>query len=266
MITFNITIPTMLNNGIMFTSFQGRPTMIFTYNCKLGLADINDDNSARLTTLLKMMENGACYHSDSAGRRVDNYCKTGQAWALLDWQIEIISLPLYGQDIRIDTWSRKVTKTYAYRDFEVFADGELCVKASSRWFLIDMNKRRPVRITEAEVASYDPEDRSTLGIDEMEKLMPLDSFDDTCSYTVRKCEVDLIGHMHNVNYIDIINECLDNETMKNFRHIRINYRKEIKAGDTVIAKKKNPISTGGEYLFSIDSEDGTEIHALARLS
>ena len=55
-----------------------------------------------------------------------------------------------------------------------------------------------------------------------------------CSYTCRKYDIDVNGHMHNLNYINLAYETLPEDIYSfDFRNIEILYKKQIKTGDTV---------------------------------
>ena len=73
--------------------------------------------------------------------------ETNYTWLLLDWQVKVIKRPIYGQTLDIHTWSRKIIKCYAYRDFEVYDnEGNLCVIATSKWLLINSKERKIAKV------------------------------------------------------------------------------------------------------------------------
>ena len=71
-------------------------------------------------------------------------------------------------------------------------------------------------------------------------------------YHIRRKEIDLNGHLHNLCYLDIALEILPEEVYyeRDFKEIRITYRKEIKADEKEITckyKKENGTHTVGIY-------------------
>ena len=54
------------------------------------------------------------------------------------------------------------------------------------------------------------------------------------SYTCKKYDIDVNGHMHNLNYINLAYETLPEDIYSfDFRNIEILYKKQIKTGDIV---------------------------------
>lgn len=239
--------------------------MIYTIKYRPGLSDINQDYTVRKSALLKILEDSAGFHTDAVGvNGIDKINETRHAWAILDWQVEIVKPVKYGDELTIKTWSRKFKRTFAYRDFEIIRNGETCIKASSRWFIIDIDKRLPLRITEDISAPYESEEVSALGIDDMEHPLPLEHYDQTIPYKTRRSDQDIIGHVHNIKYLDMFDDCIDYEEISKIRHIRMYYKKEIQGGSTVNIKKH--IAEDGTYYFAIESEDGSELHCLCEMS
>lgn len=213
--------------------------MIFSKDFIIGLDDVNSNLLLRDKSILRFMENIACYHTDSVGRGINDIENIGKAWALLEWEVKIIERPHYGDLVRIDTWGRKISRSYVYRDFAIYVGDKLCVKASSKWFYLDIYKRRPVRITEEDMAPYESEDKSILEIDEIEKLYEKESYTDMYDYTVRRCDMDALGHLHNTNYLDIVYDAFTDEEVDAFSHIRISYKKEVSLGEKLFIKRQD---------------------------
>ena len=67
---------------------------------------------------------------------------------LLDWKMKVIKRPKYNDDIKAETWSRKVERLYAYRDFQLKdKEGNIIAIGTSRWIFVDTDRRKPVRLT-----------------------------------------------------------------------------------------------------------------------
>ena len=85
------------------------------------------------------------------------------------------------------------------------------------------------------------------------------------SYTARRRDIDVIGHMHNLYYLYLAYEALPEEeySKRPFNHIRIQYKNQIKLGETVICKYAK---VDGENVVVIKSEDDKTLHAIIKLS
>ena len=78
------------------------------------------------------------------------YCLAhNQAWVVTHYLVDIIEMPTELEEIEISTWPSCQDSLRATRDFEIRgADGRLMVRATSQWVLIDLTRRRPLRLDE----------------------------------------------------------------------------------------------------------------------
>lgn len=246
---------------------KGKNKMIYKENFKIGLKDVWKGNEVSNKALLEYLEDIAGYHSDSVGYGVNTSDETHLTWLLLDWKVKVIKRPQYGQILDIHTWSRHIVKCYAYRDFEVYDNNnELCVIASSKWLLVN-NQTGKITKVEPEIANkYESElDKSVFKEKEIEKLKIPEFYKSSIIYQTKRKDIDVIGHMHNLYYLDLAYEALPEDVYEKrpFDNIRIMYKKEIKLGDTVICKYAYEID---KHIVVIQSEDEKMLHAIIELS
>ena len=109
----------------------------------VGNRDVGVTKEVTNKAMMKYLENIACSHSDLVGYGKNTIEETGVVWILLDWKFEIIERPKYGQNIKVRTWSRKMEKCSAYRDFKVFDENEnVLAIATTKWVLLDASTRK----------------------------------------------------------------------------------------------------------------------------
>ncbi len=239
--------------------------MLFEDTFKMGLKDIGIDNLIKNRAMLEILENIAAYHSDLVGFGANDTAKIKLTWILLDWKLEIKNRPKYGQDIKVVTWSRTANKFFTYRDFEIYSNGELVAIASSKWTLINIEKRKMTRITEDIIDKYKPEDRHVFDNPDIDKLEVPEKFTSEVEYTVIRKDIDINKHMHNLYYLDLAYEALPEDVYQEdrpFDNVRIMYKKEIMFGDTVkcqYVKEKN------KHIVVIKSQDEKKLHAVIEL-
>lgn len=239
--------------------------MLFEDTFKMGLKDIGIDNLIKNRAMLEILENIAAYHSDLVGFGANDTAKIKLTWILLDWKLEIKNRPKYGQDIKVVTWSRTANKFFTYRDFEIYSNGELVAIASSKWTLINIEKRKMTRITEDIIDKYKPEDRHVFDNPDIDKLEVPEKFASEVQYTVIRKDIDINKHMHNLYYLDLAYEALPEDVYQEdrpFDNVRIMYKKEIMFGDTVkcqYVKEKN------KHIVVIKSQDEKKLHAVIEL-
>ena len=202
--------------------------MIYKEKFKIGLKDVWREKEVSNKAILEYLEDIAAYHSDSVGYGINTSSITHLTWLLLDWKVKVIKRPEYGQVLEIHTWSRLIVKCYAYRDFEVYDEnGNLCVIASSKWLLVD-NQLGKIAKIEAQMADkYESEiGKSVFLKTEIEKIKLPKLYKSSIIYQVKRKDIDVIGHMHNLYYLDLAYEALPKGVyQQNFDHIRIMYKK-----------------------------------------
>lgn len=73
----------------------------------------------------------------------------GMTWMLHRLHIQLTKMPLQNEEVYIETWPSGVDRLFALRDYRMIREnGEELVRAASEWMYIDLNRRRPMRLTE----------------------------------------------------------------------------------------------------------------------
>ncbi len=240
--------------------------MIYKEKVKIGLKDVWKGNKVSNKAILEFLENVAAYHSDMVGYGINTSEETGVSWILLDWKVKVIKRPEYGKTLDIHTWSRKILKFYAYRDFEIYDDeNNLCVIATSKWLLINNKTGKIEKVEEKMANSYESEtSKSVFEEHDIEKLKAPLHYENSIIYQTRRKDIDIIGHMHNLYYLDLAYEAMPEEAynMRPFDEIRIMYKKEIKLGEIVNCKYSYE---NNKHIIVIQSEDEKTLHAIIEL-
>jgi len=103
----------------------------------------------RPITLMNELQGLAGDHADelNVGRNVCE--KQNIAWVITHMFIDIIDMPRANDKLVYSTWPSNTGAVRSERDFEVRDEnGKLKIRAISQWVLIDLQSRRPVRISE----------------------------------------------------------------------------------------------------------------------
>lgn len=216
--------------------------MKYKHIYQIGLEDVDVNGNATNKALMTIMEDIGGLHSDLAGYGLDSVEQSGQAWVVLDWKIEVIKRPHYRDMITGYTWSVNHNIACAYRDYELFNEqGEKVVRATSRWVLMDIVKRRPIRLTDELTERYQGEADTRAFEEGMTNLSyPKGFFDNEQikkqPYYVLRRDIDSNRHMHNLCYLDAAGEVLPQEIYDKgeMSNIRISYKKEILYGEDIM--------------------------------
>ena len=193
--------------------------------------------------------------------------KTRLTWVLIDWKVQVIRRPIYAEKILARTWSKDAQKFYAFRDFEIQDEqGNIIVKAMSKWVLINIDTEKLERVNEEILSKYKPElEKFSFGPDEVfEKLKEQEHYEREADYTVKRGDIDVNKHMHNINYLDLANEALPDEIYKQcqLNNVRITYKREIKLGEVVKCKYS---FVDGKHIVVVKNNDESVLHALIEL-
>lgn len=206
--------------------------MIYKQTHVIGIEEINSQCEATNRALLVAMENIACAYSANVGYGARDIEEKKRAWVLLQWKMQVLKRPFYNEKIEVITWSRNVDKLFAYRDYEIrYENGELLAIGTSKWLLMDTERKRPVRITEDVMKLYESENKSVFEKKE-DKIQYDEERLKTAEirpYTLLRRDFDMNGHMHNINYLDMVYEVLPQDVydMVDFTTVRIEYKKQI---------------------------------------
>ncbi len=240
--------------------------MIYKENVKIGLKDIEKQNYLGNKAILEYLENIAGHHADSLGYGLNTMNETGLTWVLLEWHVNIIKRIQYGQNLTLCTWSRSIERYYGNRDFEIYDENnELCVIASSKWLLIDIKKGSIAKADNEMIKKYDSEcDKAVFENEKFDKIDIPKEFKSNFVYKIKRKDIDVIGHMHNIYYLDLAYEALPEEIYEKrlFDNIRITYKKEIKYGEVVNCKYA---FINNKHIIVIENEEGNIIHAVIEL-
>ena len=241
--------------------------MIYKEKFKIGLKDVWAKDEVSNIAILEYLEDVAAYHSDSVGIGINTTEETHLNWLLLDWELEILKRPRYGQVLEIHTWSRGIEKFYAFRDFEIYdEENNLCAIATSKWLLVDSKTGKIARVKPKIADTYQSEtEKAVFKEEKIKKIKEPNEYVREVTYTTRRRDIDVIGHMHNLNYLYLAYEALPEEeySKRPFNHVRIQYKNQIKLGETVKCKY---VKENGENVVVIKSEDDKTLHAIIKLN
>ena len=241
--------------------------MIYEEYVKASLEDYGRNGRLEERSILRVLEDISSYHSDSLGFGARDMENTRLAWLLLEWRVHIHHHLKYGESYRVTTWSRGVcSPCTTLRDFEIFdEEGKLCVSASSKWTPVDSVEKKLLRVTDELLTIYGTETKQAFEDGELLRQREPKTYAYEMPYHIRRKEIDLNGHLHNLCYLDIALEALPDEVYhsRDFKDIRITYRKEIKADEKDITCKY--VGENGAHTVGIYGNNGT-LRAIVTLS
>ncbi len=103
----------------------------------------------RPVSLMNKLQGLAGTHAEMLGAGREYCLSRGVAWVLTHMFVDIVDMPRAEEMLTYSTWPSVTGAVRSERDFEITDEkGNLKVRAISQWVLIDLESRRPVRISE----------------------------------------------------------------------------------------------------------------------
>lgn len=192
----------------------------------------------QITSLIDFLGDIATDQSEKLGVGMDYLFSNGLGWVLYKWDIKVYSYPQYGDKITIKTLPYGFRRFYAYRIYEVFNEaGELIAEAGSVWFLINIEKKKPVRIESDMYKVYGIAEDSK-DILEIGDIVKPDAIEEEKMFNVRYSDIDTNKHVNNSKYASWALEVVPMDVILNstLDRIKITYQKETKYGEVVRSK------------------------------
>ena len=218
--------------------------------------EIGPDQRIKVRPIMHHLQEAASGHSREVGNSFPDQIRAGVVWVFSRVHLRMDRFPCWDERIRIETWSCEIGSLYATREFRIEDETGVCGAATTRFLLMDIAKRRPVRIPKNLAGKYNS--RPVRIVDD--PFDPLPGFEkpqNTREFHVRRGDLDSLNH---VNYAMSVEWCLESLPAewiegKRLASVEIAYRKESVYGDNIRAESAQ-----------ISGEDGvvTCLHRLVR--
>ena len=241
--------------------------MKFEREYLIGVEDIGKNNKITNWAFLKYLEEIACSHSATCGYGANDIETKKRAWLLMDWKLKVFDRPIYEQVLKIKTWSRNISNNafFSYRDFEVFCEDKKVAIATSKWVLFDFSTNRITKLTDDIYRCYNPENNHVFELEDIEKSKEPAEKQFNMLYEVRRSDIDINRHMHNLNYLKLAYENLPEEVFfcDELKNVKIMYKHQILLGQKVKCYYSNE---NEKCIITLKSEDDRVLHSIIELT
>ena len=222
---------------------------------------------AHLTSICNFLQEGASMHAENAGFGFEDMLRKKQIWVLSRLKVVIDSYPAWKDQLKLNTWSRGKYGIFYVRDFIIENEHKNpIIKATSSWAAINVKTRRPEVVDGLEQGLLSL--KENVAIDEkLNKLPELKSPVFMRKRQIEYTDIDLLYHVNNVKYIELIINSFSKEThaSKNVHSLEINYLGEAKYGEDVSIFSERILENEDRYLISIVRESDKKEVCRARL-
>ncbi|SDB42885.1 Acyl-ACP thioesterase [Pseudobutyrivibrio sp. YE44] len=231
---------------------------MYQYNSRVSYSEVDANLNLTYFDLVNYMQDCSCFHSDDVGVGVFYLAPKDLGWFVTSYEIHIVRMPEYMEEIVITTYPYQVKGMMARRIYKMeTVAGELLMYADSLWVLMDLKELRPARLTDEIIAAY-PEDPDRPKFEFSRKKLRYENNGKLVGkFVVNENHIDTNSHMNNSWYIDVTRRYLPSE---DFNSIHVNYKKaamlfdelevylvELEQGYQVVLIKNDEVYTIVEY-------------------
>lgn len=213
--------------------------------------DVDFKDELKVSAALAYLEEVACSSADELGFGYAYVKPRGYAFVLSNMYCEFIQPVTLGDRVRIKTWPTPPSHVVFGREYQIFSgNGELCLNATSRWCLLDI---QTAKILKSE--AIDNQDYSTYNTDKLfgDLRWKIPTFNPEegelkFALTIANSEYDHNMHVNNTRYADYCLNCfsIDELSRMKLKKFMITYVKQVKESETLRFYRKK--QDDGSYL------------------
>ncbi|MDC7218378.1 MAG: thioesterase [Spirochaetales bacterium] len=233
------------------------------YEMPVRINSYQTDSRSRLSlyNLFQLFQEAAYRHAEELGWGWDYLQTQNQFWALTRVVMEIDRMPLWNEELTLRTAPRLGESVMAPRDLLLIdKDGKVCVKCTSFWIIMDIEKRTPV-LAEKFFGDFDFDPACDLCSLSFRKIRG--QFEESPLYSreVFYSSLDMNGHVNNASYIRFLSDALSREQHENNRltSFQIVFQKEAHMGDRLDIYRG--ADKEGNAIFKASCEEGDVVTA-----
>jgi acyl-ACP thioesterase len=204
---------------------------MYSYSIKVGYSVTDSTLTMTIPAILDSFEDAATYEAETGPVSMENLARLNIVWVLSSWQIVIERRPKLFENIKIYTAPYDFKGFLGYRNFWIEGEnGDIIVKASSIWTLLDTANLRPTKPTEEVLNGYQLNEKLDMDY-KPRKISFKGERVEGESFKIRKYQIDSNRHVNNVEYVKLAMETLPID--KEIKELRVEYKKSAHYGDTL---------------------------------
>ena len=209
-----------------------------------------------IAAALDMFQDTATIHADLLGVGPWDMDSRSCFWIISKTRLHINRLPKMMEDVTSSTWIQPADRASCERDYSITSGDEVLAYGQSIWAVISRDTGKLVNLREIypEHIEYDqesPDDRPFLKINKkFADAKPIGV------YTVRSTDIDIGGHMNNVNYVRAMLGCLTSKQIgkMGISELEVHFISQTYEGETLRFVKRKAES-GAVEIAALNSED-----------
>lgn len=219
--------------------------------------EVDYKEEASISTICNYFQETAGLHARQLQFDISDLQKKGLTWILYKLQVNVHQFPKRWESILVKTWPSTGDGLRAYRDYELHNEkGDILAVGLSQWMVLDIRKKRPVKMPKELMNSRFKTDNHVL---ELQKgnLSELSTEDTKLITRVGLNDLDMNQHVNNVRYIDWITgyPFSKSQNQKKCDQITIQYAAETTVGDQIYLTSQSIPSLDGVFKYTLFKND-----------
>lgn len=222
--------------------------------------DVDSNMDMKPAAFMDLAQEIAYQAATALGFGYDALQTEGKAWVLSRMHYEFIRHPKWRENIELYTWHKGPYGPFYLRDFELRnAGGDLLVRATSSWVILDVANRTMCRT--ADVMEMIPEDTvckdNAIERPADKVMMPRGVTPEIAGeHKVEFSDIDLLGHTNNARYVVWAMDCIDFDELKTrpVKDVTVTFIHETRAGEVITLEKVRTENEDGTITWHIDGK------------
>jgi len=208
------------------------------------------NNRLRISSVLNYMQEVAANNAEDLGFGFKKFTEQGIFWVLSRVHIEMVSYPVIGEPLIVETWPKSLISPFALRDFLFYNEtGETIGKATTAWLIINRESMRPVRpepVMEGIVRNEIRHAIQTMP----DKIVTPETMSHVGTVIPSYSDIDVNQHVNNVKYMEYVLNTYPESALRNrmITGLQINFLQECRFGEPLeILKSGSPESNTDHF-------------------
>lgn len=185
-------------------------------------------------SICNYLQEAAGNHARGLGLSIEQLARDNLTWVLGMLRLELGDVPAWRDTLEVETWPSGDNGVVATRDFLLRAGEREFGRATSAWFVLDVNRRRPVRLPPSIRGIGLPDRDPVLRHDFPTIAMP-EKFAHEVEFRVRYSDLDMNQHVNNVRYVEWSIEGIPRNLTesRNLCELEVHFKSETVAGERI---------------------------------
>ncbi len=168
--------------------------------------DVDLHRNLRLSRLFELLQEASIRHTEQLGMGREKTLDKVILWIVGLQRAEIARMPVYDEQIVLKSWPGKTMHLFFPRYYQLETEeGEILLKASALWTLVDEQTRKVVFPEKYGVVIEGEAFGQEIALPSSPRKLELT---EAVPFRIPYSYVDLNGHMNNTRYFDLAEDCI----------------------------------------------------------